>query len=94
MPHSRSVWLMCAVGLFASLVQGYDMYRLVGDRLSFVDWTIILLLLASPPFALWRHLRRVTDLTDDILATGSRIAVGGYLPLWFGFSLVRKIALG
>jgi hypothetical protein len=71
---------MCGLGLVVSVLQLLEMVRQVGDRIAVFDWIIIVLLLASPPCVLWRYFGRVRDLSDEVVATGMQIAMGGYVP--------------
>jgi len=38
--------------------------------------------LATPP---------VREMTDEVSTTGFQLLIGGYLPLWFGFTLVERV---
>ena len=30
-------------------------------------------------------------MTEEVSATGFQLVIGGYLPLWFGFTMVERV---
>ena len=51
-------------------------------------------LLTSLLFCLWHYFRQVRETSEQVLSTGIRLVLGGYVPLWFGFTLVRRVLNG
>jgi hypothetical protein len=88
------VWFLAIVWFGMALSQLLMMRNELWPHLGLFDWFILSLLLASPLIGVWQHFREVRDTTDIVWTTGFRLALGGYIPLWFGLSLVRRILNG
>jgi hypothetical protein len=58
-------WFGCGLGFLTSLVQLFEVYRRVGERLWFMDWILIGILLAAPPFILRRYFRQAGGARSD-----------------------------
>ena len=87
-------WFFAILGFSMSVGQLLMLRNELWPQLGPIDWFILSLLLVSPLFALWQHFRSVRDTTEVAWQTGFRLALGGYIPLWFGLSLVRRVLNG
>jgi hypothetical protein len=85
------VWFFAALGLSVTVAQLLMLRSELWPQLWAIDWFILALLLASPLFALWSHIGNVGEISDDVWKTGIRLALGGYVPLWFGLGLVGRV---
>ena len=88
------VWFFAILGFGVAVSELLKVRIELWPKLGPLDWVILGLLLISPLLAVWQHLRAVPDTTDVALQTGFRLALGGYIPLWFGLSLVRRVLNG
>jgi hypothetical protein len=66
------------------------MRRTLWPLLDLLDWSVLAVLLVLPIYSLWRLLRQVREITNETYVTGLHLVMGGYLPLWFGLTLVEK----
>ena len=88
------VWFFAFLGFFVAVVQLLRLRNELWPQLGVLDWFVLILLLVSPPIALWHYLRHVREMSNEVFNTGFRLVMGGYVPLWFGFTLVRRVLNG
>ena len=88
-----SGWFFIGLGL---LIAGFNLLDIRDLWLRFTpfDWIMITLLLIGPPVVLWRYLRVAQGTPEQVGPVGVSIALGGYVPLWFAFSLAERVAGG
>ena len=92
MSRTRSeAWFFAFFGLTVAVFQFLDLRGELWPQLGVADWVILALLLVAPFFAVWHHFRHVREITTEASNTGIRLALGGYVPLWFGLSLLRRV---
>jgi hypothetical protein len=90
----EGVWFFAILGFGTAVSQLLMVRNELWPKLGLIDWFILSLLFVAPLFAVWRYFRDVPHITDAAWQTGFRLALGGYIPLWFGLSLVRRILNG
>ena len=88
-----SGWFFIGIGLLFAILRLLDINEL-WPRFTAFDWIMITLLLIGPPMVLWRYLRAAQGTPEHVGQTGISIALGGYVPLWFAFSLAERLANG
>ena len=88
------VWFLAIIWLGMAVSQLLMLRNELWPQLGLFDWFILSLLLVAPLLALRQHFRDVRDTTDAAWRTAFRLALGGYVPLWFGLSLVRRVLNG
>ena len=85
------MWFFAFIFLTMAISQLLKLRATLLPQLGIFDWFVLTALLVSPNLALWRHLRHVREITDDVSVTGFQLVIGGYLPLWFGFTMVERV---
>jgi hypothetical protein len=88
------IWFFAFLLLTVAIIQLLTLRATLWPHLGIVDWLILAMLLVSPIFVLWQHLRHVREMTDEVWNTGVRFVAGGYVPLCFGFTLVERVLRG
>ena len=87
----EGMWFFAFLLLTVSTMRLLTLRATLWPRLGIFDWFMLSVLLVAPILALWRHLRHVREMTDEVTTTGFQLVIGGYLPLWFGFTMVESI---
>ena len=91
MRKREEAWVIAFLGFAIAVAQLLQVRTELWPRLGVLDWLFLAILLIAPLLNLRRHLRGVTQLTNDVYATSFLLTMGTYLPLWFGLGLVRKV---
>jgi cbb3-type cytochrome oxidase subunit 1 len=87
----EGMWVFAFMCLTVAIFQLLELRAKLWPQLGIGDWFMLATLLVLPILALWRHLRHVREMTDEVSTTGFQLVIGGYLPLWFGFTLVERV---
>jgi cbb3-type cytochrome oxidase subunit 1 len=90
----EGMWVFAFMCLTTAIVRLLLLRATLWPQLGIGDWFMLAVLLVLPILALWRHLRHVREMTDAVSTTGFQLVIGGYLPLWFGFTLVERVLKG
>jgi hypothetical protein len=88
-----SGWFFIGLGLLIAAFNLLDI-RDVWARFNAFDWIMITLLMVGPAVVLGRYLKVAQGTPEQVGQTGVSIALGGYVPLWFAFSLAERMAGG
>ena len=87
----EGMWFFAFICLTVAISRLLTLRATLWPQLGIGDWFILSLLLVLPILALWRHLRHVREITDEVWGAGFQLVIGGYLPLWFGFTLMERV---
>jgi hypothetical protein len=87
----EGIWIIAFIFLAAAIGQLLTLRATLWPQLGIFDWFVLTVLLVAPILTLWRHLRHVREMTEEVSATGVQLVIGGYLPLWFGFTMVERV---
>ena len=87
----EGMWFFAFICLTAAISRLLTLRATLWPQLGIWDWFMLSVLLVAPILALWRHLRHVREMTDEESNTGFQLVIGGYLPLWFGFTMVERV---
>jgi hypothetical protein len=90
----EGMWVFAFMCLTAAIVRLLLLRATLWPQLGLMDWFVLAILLVAPILGLWRHLRHVREMTDEVWNTGVRFVACGYVPLWFGFTLVERVLKG
>jgi hypothetical protein len=88
-----SGWFFAGIGLFIAIIRLLRVNDL-WSRFTAFDWIMINLLMVGPAVVLGRYLKVAQGTPEQVGQTGVSIALGGYVPLWFAFSLAERMAGG
>ena len=95
MSQSRgSVWFFAIFGLVVACVRLGSLREVLIERLGAADWLILAMLMAAPLAGVWSHLKNAQDLSEKTINTGLRLGLGGYVPLWFAFTVTERMMKG
>ena len=86
------MWFFAFICLTAAIDRLLMLRATLWPQLGTWDWFMLSVLLVLPILALWRHLRYVREMTEEVSTTGFQLVIGGYLPLWFGFTMVERMS--
>ena len=89
--HERRIWFFAFIWLSVAISRLLTLRATLWPQLGTFDWFVLTVLLVAPILPLWRHLRHVREMTEEVSATGFQLVIGGYLPLWFGFTMVERV---
>ena len=84
-------WFFAILGFTGALIQLLMVRGTLWPRLGALDWFTLVMLLVAPVLALRQHLRSIREMDDEAWNIAFRFVMGGYVPLWFGFILVRRV---
>ena len=87
----EGMWFFAFIFLTMAISRLLSLRATLWPQLGIFDWFVLTVLLVAPILTLWRHLRHVREMTDQVSTTGFQLVIGGYLPLWFGFTLVERV---
>ena len=87
----EGIWFFAFICLTAAIVKLLRLRATLWPQLGIMDWFMLSVLLVAPILTLWRHLRHVREMTEEVSTTGFQLVIGGYLPLWFGFTMVERV---
>ena len=87
----EGMWFFAFIFLAGAIGQLLKLRATLWPQLGIWDWFMLSVLLVAPILTLWRHLRHVREMTEEVSTTGFQLVIGGYLPLWFGFTMVERV---
>ena len=87
----EGLWIFAFICLTMAISRLLTLRATLWPQLGIREWFMLSVLLVLPVLALWRHLRHVREMTEEISTTGFQLVIGGYLPLWFGFTMVERV---
>ena len=87
----EGMWFFAFICLTMAISRLLTLRATLWPQLGIFDWFVLTVLLVAPILALWRHFRHVREMTEEVSTTGFQLVIGGYLPLWFGFTMVERV---
>ena len=87
----EGMWFFAFICLTMAISRLLTLRATLWPQLGIMDWFMLSVLLVAPILTLWRHLRHVREMTEEVSTTGFQLVIGGYLPLWFGFTMVERV---
>ena len=87
----EGIWFFAFIWLTVAILRLLTLRTTLWPQLGIFDWFVLTVLLVAPILTLWRHLRHVREMTEEVSTTGFQLVIGGYLPLWFGFTMVDRV---
>ena len=76
------VWFFVGMGFLTA--QLWNLLRVV-------DWIVLAMLISAPAVGVWRHFREVEEVTEKAYVRALQVAIGGYVPLWWGLGLAGRM---
>jgi len=87
----EGIWIFAFICLTMAISRLLTLRATLWPQLGIFDWFVLTVLLVAPILTLWRHLQHAREMTEEVSTTGFQLLIGGYLPLWFGFTMVERV---